>query len=167
VQTIDTSPAAQGSNRKFLYAAVGGISLVLAAWSAPGLAAAHTAVDCDQVPHDLQSLDIGQLAVEAVDLADVSEAPETSDDLTESVSPLLFLTPRVASILQDVFGDSDEAEPAAKQEIRPAPAAERPKPAASPVVDNAGSAELAAPSGMYEHAAILPRFQRQMYRTDI
>jgi hypothetical protein len=36
------------------------------------------------------------------------------------------------------------------------------------VVDNASSEDRAEPVlPMYEHAAILPRFQRQMYRTDI
>ena len=167
MQSIDTPPAAHGSNRKFLYAVLGGISLLVALWSSPGLAAAHAAVDCDQVAHNLQSLDIDRLAVETVDLASVSGSPESSDDPAESVSPLLFLTPRVASILQDVFGDSDEAEPAANEEAAQSPAAMQPQPATSPVVDNANPVELAAPSGMYEHAAILPRFQRQMYRTDI
>jgi hypothetical protein len=162
VQTI----VANRPNRRFLYAAVGGVVLLAAAWSSPGLAAAHAAIGCDRVAEDLRSLNVDSLTVEVVDLSDVSASPENSDNLTESVAPLLFLTPRVATILQDVFDDSDRAKPIAD----PVLATDSPKKqetAASPVVDNAG-AERAEPSlPMYEHAAILPRFQRQMYRTDI
>jgi hypothetical protein len=103
-----------------------------------------------------------------VDLSDVSGSPESADNLTESVAPLLFLTPRVASILADVFGDSDSTRQVAN--ATPAKAEpEQQKPASSPVVGNANAEDRAAPvvSPMYEHAAILPRFQRQMYRTDI
>jgi hypothetical protein len=156
----------KGSNRSFLYAATGGLALVVAAWSPAGLAAAHAAVGCDRTAQELQSLDIGALRVAEVDLSDVSGSPESSASLTESVAPLLFLTPRVASILEDVFGDSDRSRQAATS----ATAAPEPqKPVSSPVVDNGAAEDRVEPvvSPMYEHAAILPRFQRQMYRTDI
>jgi hypothetical protein len=156
----------KGSNRSFLYAAAGGVALLVAAWSSPGLAAAHAAVGCDRTAQELQSLDVRQLRVAVVDLSDV--VSPASDSLTESVAPLLFLTPRVASILEDVFGDSDSSRQAAKATPVTAPP-EPQKPASSPVVDNASAEDRAEPVGspMYEHAAILPRFQRQMYRTDI
>jgi hypothetical protein len=118
------------------------------------------------VAEDLRSLNVDSLTVEVVDLSDVSASPESSDNLTESVAPLLFLTPRVATILQDVFDDSDRAKPVAD----PVLATDSPKKqeaAASPVVDNAGAERTEPSLPMYEHAAILPRFQRQMYRTDI
>jgi hypothetical protein len=158
----------KGSKRSFLYALTGGFALLIAAWSSPGLAAAHAAVGCDRTAQDLKSLDAGPLRIEGVDLSDVAGSPESSDNLTESVAPLLFLTPRVASILEDVFGDSDGAKRVAKATpVKADP--EQQKPASSPVVDNASTQDRAAPvaSPMYEHAAILPRFQRQMYRTDI
>jgi hypothetical protein len=156
----------KGSNRRFLHAATGGFALLIAVWSSPGLAAAHAAVGCDRTAQDLKSLDVDQLRIEVVDLSDVSGSPESSDNLTESVAPMLFLTPRVASILEDVFGDG------ARQVTKATPAKAEPepqKPASSPVVDNASAEDSAEPvaSPMYEHAAILPRFQRQMYRTDI
>jgi hypothetical protein len=157
----------KGSNRSFPYAAAGGFAFLVAAWSSPGFAAAHAAVGCDRTAHDLRSLDVDPLRVEVVDLSDVSGSTDSSDHLTESVAPLLFLTPRVATILQDVFDDSDGA----RRVENPTPAKarpEQPRPASSPVVDNASAEDRAEPvSPMYEHAAILPRFQRQMYRTDI
>lgn len=155
------------SNRSFLYAAAGGFAFLVAAWSSPVFAAAHAAVGCDRTARDLQSLDVEPLRVEVVDLSDVSGSPDSSDNLTESVAPLLFLTPRVATILQDVFGDSDGAGRVGKATAAKAQPQQQ-RPASSPVVDNASSEDRAEPVlPMYEHAAILPRFQRQMYRTDI
>ena len=165
----------KGSNRSVLYVATGGLALLAAAWSPPGLAAAHAAVGCDRSAQALKSLAVDSLRIEVVDLSDalsnalsdVSGSPESSDNLTESVAPLLFLTPRVASILEDVFGDSDGARQVAKPPVKADP--EPRKPASSPVVDNASAEDRTEPaaSPMYEHAASLPRFQRQMYRTDI
>jgi len=168
VHTTDTSPARE-SSRLLLGTAAGCLALLATAWSSPGLAAARTSVGCDKVAHNLQSLDIDRLTVEVVDLSDVSKAPEKSDEIADSVAPLLFLTPRVATILEDVFGDSEEAG-AVKDATTEPEEANSAKRATSPVVDNgkAPSASLDAPaSPMYENAAILPRFQRQMYRTDI
>ena len=169
MHTTDTSPA-RGSSRLLPGAAASCLALMAMAWSSPGLTAARTSVGCDKVAHNLQSLDIDRLAVEVVDLSDVSEAPEKSDEIADSVAPLLFLTPRVATILEDVFGDSEET--GAVKDARTEPEeAKAAKPAASPVVDNGkapNAPDLDAPvSPMYENAAILPRFQRQMYRTDI
>jgi hypothetical protein len=155
------------SNRSFLYAVAGGFAFLMAAGSSPVFAAAHAAAGCDRTAQDLQSLDMQPLRVEVVDLSDVSGSSDSSDNLTESVAPLLFLTPRVATILQDVFGDSVRAsrvEKATAAQAQP----QRQGPASSPVVDNASSGDRAEPAlPLYEHAAILPRFQRQMYRTDI
>lgn len=151
----------EGSKRSYLYALAGAFTLAVGAWSTPVLAAAHAAAGCDKSAQDLKSLDVDHLRLEAVDLSDVS--PESPDTSSASVAPLLFLTPRVASILQDVFGDSDAARQAA---VKSAPE-DQEEPASSPVVDNASGGSEPAASPMYEHAAILPRFQRQMYRTDI
>lgn len=161
-----------GLSHRFLYVVAGGLSLAIAGWSPPATAAAHAAAGCDKTAQDLKSLRVDDaLRVESVDLSDVAGSSEdTADDLTESVAPLLFLTPRVASILQDVFGDSDDdvTTDVAAVEVGMAGPKNREEAASSPVVDNAAS-ERAEPavSPMYENAAILPRFQRQMYRTDI
>ena len=166
MHTTDMPPARE-SNHWLLGAAVSCIALLAASWSSPGLAATRTSVGCDKVAQDLQSLDIDRLAIEVVDLSDMSESPEDSDDLADSVAPLLFLTPRVATILEDVFGDSEGLQAAENAEAPPADA-EAESPATSPVVDNANATDMDVPvSPMYENAAILPRFQRQMYRTDI
>lgn len=176
MQTIDRSPIAPASpHRNVLWAALTGISLLAAGWSSPGLAAAHLALagSCDDMARNLQSSDVASPAIELVDLSDVTAREETSGNLAESVAPLLFLTPRVASILQDVFGDSAGGTRAARAEEMTEAELEgadvdQAAPASPPIVDNAGGAPLAQPaSPMYEHAAILPRFQRQMYRTDI
>jgi hypothetical protein len=155
-----------GSNRSYLYALAGAFTLAVGAWSTPALAAAHAVAGCDKGAQGLERLDIDHLRLEAVDLSDVS--PENPDTLHESVAPVLFLTPRVASILQDVFGDSDAARHAedSAAAVKSAPEQQE-EPASSPVVDNAPGGSEPAASPMYEHAAILPRFQRQMYRTDI
>ena len=176
MQTTDTSPAAAtGSQHRFLFAALMAATLLVAIWSSPGLAAAHLAAGCDKMAKNLQSADVDRPAIELVDLSNVSESEDAADNLTESVAPLLFLTPRVASILENVFGDRDEditadralaagPETPARQKAN----IEQAEPATTPVVDNSSGSRLGQPvSPMYEHAAILPRFQRQMYRTDI
>lgn len=155
----------KGSKRSYLYAMAGAFTLAVGAWSTPALAAAHAAAGCDKTAQDLKSLDVDHLRLEAVDLSEVS--PESPDTLSESVAPLLFLTPRVASILQDVFGDSDAVRSAEDAVAVKSAPEEQEEPASSPVVDNAPGGAEPAVSPMYEHAAILPRFQRQMYRTDI
>ena len=168
MQTTDKSPA-NGTSQRLLCAALTALSLLAAAWSAPGHAAAHLDVGCDRVAKDFETLDSGSLEIQVVDLSDVSDSsPGDTDDLTKSVAPFLFLTPRVTSILQDVFGDSGK--PAAAPETKAAVAeeAQATAPSASPVVDNASTSEFTGPvSPLYENGAILPRFQRQMYRTDI
>jgi hypothetical protein len=164
VLTTDKSPA-RGPSRIMLGVAAGCLALLASAWTSPVLAAARTSVGCDKVAQDLQSLDVDTLAIEVVDLSGVSEAPEKSDELADSVAPLLFLTPRVATILEDVFGDSDDEAEAVEEAKAQLAETKQAKPATSPVVDNTSTPDLDAP--MYENAAILPRFQRQMYRTDI
>ncbi|HLU06576.1 MAG TPA: hypothetical protein VKZ91_08470 [Woeseiaceae bacterium] len=167
MDTTDTSPA-RGSTRSLLGAAASCVALLAMAWASPGLAAARTSVGCDKVAQELQSLDIDTLTIEVVDLSDVSQSPERSDELADSVAPLLFLTPRVATILEDVFSDSVEPEAVEHEKITQARETKDAKPATSPVVDNANAPDMdASASPMYENAAILPRFQRQMYRTDI
>ena len=167
MHTTDTSPARESASS--LLGVASCLALLAMAWSSPGLAAARTSVGCDKVAQELQSLDIDTLVIEVVDLSDVSQSPEEPDELADSVAPLLFLTPRVATILEDVFGETDEPE-AAVEHAKTTRSAQtkQAKPATSPVVDNANAPDMDAPaSPMYENAAILPRFQRQMYRTDI
>ena len=161
----DTSPVDQGSPHRRPYPVLAGLSLLLAGWSTSSLAAAYVDVVGNTAARDLPSL-----TVEVVDLADVSESSaEGSGGLTESAAPWLFLTPRVASILQDVFGDNDDSDTkTAAETVEPEAQADTEDAASSPVADNIRPSQVAEPaSPLYEHNAILPRFQRQMYRTDI
>lgn len=166
MQTTDTSPARRTA--RLLPGVAGCLALLAIGWSSPGHAAARTSVGCDKVAQELQSLDIDTLAIEVVDLSDVSESPEKSDELADSVAPLLFLTPRVATILEDVFGETEEPGAAVDDAntIQPTQTKDAKAPT-SPVADNVERDIETPESPMYENAAILPRFQRQMYRTDI
>src|SRR5690606_24687665 len=98
VRTTDKSTA-RGTSRRLLRALTT-FSLLALAWSAPGQAAAHLNLGCDRVAKDLEALDPGPLDIDVVDLADVESSDDSSESLSKSVAPLLFLTPRVTSILQ-------------------------------------------------------------------
>lgn len=98
-------------------------------------------------------------SVRTVDLGDVDSADPASAAAT-SVTPLLYLAPRVASVLEEVFGDerSTAAPELPTAELPPAPLA-----GARAVDESEGYTPL-APA---DNAGELPKFQRQMYRTDI
>jgi hypothetical protein len=172
VQTIDRSPAAAPAkpHHRLLWAALTGVSLLIAGWSTPGFAAAHLAGSCDKMGRNLQSPDIGPAAIELVDLSDVSGSDEAPDNLTKSVAPLLFLTPRVASILQDVFGDGDdeiEAGAADQEldkemvEVEPEKAGiDHATPASPPVVDNASGDPATVPAADVSHRHLNTGFRQ-------
>lgn len=126
-------------------------------------AAPCAAVDCD-IP-GAESL-LHPLTLRPVDLADATAADEAVGPAaaTQSLAPLLFLTPRVTSILEDVFGA--DAGPAAKAAA--ADDGEAPETSLrSPVAETDGAASARDSSPETDHASVLPKYQRQMYRTDI
>lgn len=101
-----------------------------------------------------------------VDLSGIDVTDGTADRDSEADSPLLFLAPRVASILEDVFGSNKNA--SADEDSDDPGTRERPKDVSSPVAGTADAPEQAeGKADLYEDDVILPRFQRQMYRTDI
>ncbi len=123
--------------------------------------AASTAVyPCEQVGRDLQSLEVpvGKLTLAVVD--HVPSDPAAIDEqsvITDSVAPILYLTPRVTNIVDDVFRDASEKLPQETPE----------QPSSSPF---AGSDEKSDPIEALDgesEAGVLPPFQRQMLRTDI
>jgi len=123
--------------------------------------AASTAVyPCDQVGRDLQSLEVpvGELTLDVVD--HVPTDPAAIDDqsaITDSVAPVLFLTPRVTNIVDDVFRTASDKLPRETPE----------QPSSSPL---AGSDEKSDPIETLDEeseAGVLSRFRRQMLRTDI
>jgi hypothetical protein len=77
--------------------------------------------------------------------------------ITDSVAPILYLTPRVTNIVDDVFQTASDKLPQETPE----------QPSSSPL---AGSDEKSDPIEALDEeseAGVLPRFQRQMLRTDI
>ena len=80
-----------------------------------GAYAASTAVyPCDQVGRDLQSLEVpvGELTLDVVD--HVPTDPAAIDErsaITDSVAPILYLTPRVTNIVDDVFQTASDKLP--------------------------------------------------------
>ena len=119
--------------------------------------------DCD--PDGL----LDPLTVRPVDLADAA-APDgaaTAAGATESLAPLLFLTPRVTSILEDVF-EVDPGTSAAQGAVAADDAEAPESPLRSPVAGTGGAASGARDSSPEtDQASVLPKYQRQMYRTDI
>lgn len=142
------------------YAALTAMLMLSAGWSSTALGATSALVRCDQVARDLTSLEVNVEAL-SVDLVDhvVTELDpgsfESESDSTDSMAPLLYLTPRVATILRDVFAPAAENQAVdGKEEVQTSPLADSD--------DKTRSADAGD-----ENAVDLPRFQRQMFRTDI
>ena len=132
-------------------------------WSNTALGATSSLVPCDQVARDLTSLDVAVAAL-SVDLVDHVtteltpvdfESIGAESDTTDTKAPLLYLTPRVATILRDVFEPAAASQPLdSDEDVQTSPVAES--------IDGARSADAEN-----ENQIDLPRFQRQMFRTDI
>ncbi len=151
------------STRNFTKAGCAALAATLVlsvGWSSTALGATSSLVPCDQVARDLTSLDVAvdALSVNLVDHVTTELEPgsfETESDATDTLAPLLYLTPRVATILRDVFAPATENQALdVEEEIQTSPLADSDD-ETSPV-DAAQEREIA-----------LPRFQRQMFRTDI
>jgi hypothetical protein len=128
--------------------------------SATAHAASNAVVPCEQVGRDLQSLEVpvDELAVEGVDHAPID--PEIIDAQTampESVAPVLNLGPRVTNILRDVFDMTTEELVQETSE----------QPSSSPLADSDQKTDTVEPDDANGEESELPRFQRQMLRTDI
>ena len=134
-----------------------------AGWTTAALGATSSLVPCDQVARDLTSLDVtvAALSVDLVDHVTTEPKPgsfesiDANSDTTDTMAPLLYLTPRVASILRDVFEPATAIQPLdSDEDLQTSPVAES--------VDESRSA-----AAEDENEINLPRFQRQMFRTDI
>ena len=165
---MDT-PTAAGrlSAAKALLRSLALLTLACAA-TAPAAPCADT--DCDSPTRDSADALLGGFALRGVDLGDAGKAEDGVEAAgSESLAPLLFLAPRVTSILEDVFEADASAESAdagattndaGKQDVPEAPRR-------SPLADVDGTADAQGPAPDIDHASILPKYQRQMYRTDI
>ena len=151
------------STRNFTKAGCAALAATLVlsvGWSSTALGATSSLVPCDQVARDLTSLDVAvdALSVNLVDHVTTELEPgsfETESDATDTLAPLLYLTPRVATILRDVFAPATENQALdVEEEIQTSPLAD--------------SDDETSPADAAEEREIaLPRFQRQMFRTDI
>ncbi len=140
---------------------------------------------CNSVTQHLKSVDIAaqQWAIERVDLitADtdaVDDLDEPTSNVADSAAPLLFLTPRVANILEYIFDNAGDV-PVEDTEAAPmtVAAGEDSATQRQETAENAGDAtDLSDLDYAIQHGAMresmyniesLPRFQRPMYRTDI
>lgn len=151
------------------------------AWYSTALGATDSTTACDRTA-DLRSLEVpvsdlsasvvGHIAVEPDDAND--ESLNARPAQAESTAPILYLAPRVAVILQNVFSavaietpplkSPDPAQSLATESLSQD---ESPLSPLSPVAGDASqpdSSELIDPAAEVE---AVPRFQRQMFRTDI
>lgn len=140
--------------------------------SGAAFGATNSESGCDEISRDFQRLDVtlDALEVDAVDHMPVtnevvdSQSLDTTETTEGAAAPVLYLTPRVATILREVFGtgvDEDPREEAAAAETPVAEDTEVDDPA------DAEAAEMTAPVTLIDQTEELPQFQRQMFRKDI
>jgi hypothetical protein len=143
---------------------------LLASWSTAALSAPEPLSRCNGDVRNLASFDPSaeSLLVDRVDhVSDTAEAAnmgslEASADVDGAAAPYLYLTPRVANLLRDVFRNAGAERPTEADENHPssplADSADASK--APPKTDDAGTA-------MSGDKEVLPTFRQQMYRKDI
>ena len=129
-------------------------------------AASSAADPCDQVGRDLKSLElpVDALTVNVVDHIPTDPAAinqQSAEFDADAVVPILDLTPRVTNILRDVFRTTTEALP---QEL---PGETPEQSSSSPVADSDENSDTVDPEDAANETNTLPRFQQQMFRTDI
>lgn len=192
-----TSVGREQAAQAALYGVLAGFILFCGAGGATAaMAASCSDIHCDNPPRDSQifrdsrierdaDLDADNVTVTSVDhMSSDADLSVSAAALAGSSAPLLYLTPRVASILEVVFDDIkgavDIADPAipVEREVDAQPDVALPPQddlQGSPVAGTGGnlgtnasdrygplSSVLDDPDG-----SILPKLQRQMYRTDI
>ena len=151
------------------------------AWCSTALGATGSMAACDRTA-DLRSLDVpasdlsanvvGHIAVEPGNAND--ESPNARPPQAESTAPILYLAPRVAVILQNVFSAvAIETPPLDSRDSTQSLATESVSQDESPLSPVAGdasqtdSSELINPASAGAEVEDTPHFQRQMFRTDI
>ena len=165
---------ATGSRKLSSRSAIGGYlagALILSlGLNAAAFGASNMGDECDHKSFMRPAADTDELALSVVDLtntkdeAAISAPPESVSD-EASPAPLLFLTPRVESIVDDVFAEgvnqlTEDSEADAPSGMTPlADSIDEPvtAPAADPIDD----------TQPLDLRHLLPSIQRQMYRTDI
>jgi hypothetical protein len=149
-----------------------------AGWSASALSATTTSIECDDLIRDLRSLEIPTETLSVTTVDHVSIEPISSDielldaqsASSETAAPFLFLTPRVASVLRDIFEvpreqlpDQDEAsETTSSPFVNTLETAE-----SNHIPDISELLDQSDPAGTTDNEINLPLFQQRMFRTDI
>jgi len=142
-----------------------------AGWSASALSATTTEIECDSVIRDLKRLQVSVEALSVRHVDHVSIEPDPSgiellhaqDASSETVAPFLYLTPRVATLLRDIFDATREIrDQDGFREISSSPIAEYDR--VSEILEILDDAGPAAPAN---DEIDLPLFQQRMFRTDI
>ena len=172
--------AMPGGHSRLLLAALLGIACLL---SVSAQAASNFRFDCDENERFLdEAHPADALTMDAVDLGAAVSAGsplstsstvvtpardhsgmdrrDDADELDDSLSPLLYLGPRVNSILNNVFETDDGFLDGAVS---------KPPAGSSPMAETESGEETSAAGGdnVLEIAPAILRIQRQMYRTDI
>jgi hypothetical protein len=141
--------------------AVAAAIALCAGWSSSALSAATAVTGCDAID-TLRTIElpVQALSVSTVDHVSIEPDPAdiellaVPDSVSETAAPLLFLTPRVASVLRGVFEVSSE--------IQSSPLAESDRiPDISELLDQLDQSAVA------DDDVDLPLFQQRMFRTDI
>ena len=167
-----------GKVGKSWYAALAGVGLLVCAWSVPGLAATDSMVDCGELTGNAESFEIRHdaLSFEPVDHIATEEHSATADAIdvapesVETPTPVLYLTPRVAAILRNVFGSEIDGIDTSTGTETAASVDELTREPDAPIADSADlvdGEEIVPPATLLERSEDARRFQQQMYRTDI
>jgi len=151
-----------------------GIAAILAlcaGWSVSALSATTTEIERDAIAHDFKSFEMpaATYSVTTIDHVSIEPGPSNLELLdvpaasSEAAAPLLFLTPRVASVLRDIFSVTGEtSDQADDSEVSSSPIAESERhPDISELLDQTDQAASA------DDEIDLPLFQQRMFRTDI
>jgi len=132
------------------------------------LAANTPVVPCDEVARDLRSLTVARsdLSVSINDSGSIQDNTNTdsvdADAATEDpTAPMLYLTPRVATILETVF-DNDAESHAGENSGDSADATDD-----GQRNESFESQQKSAPVTAIDKDAVVPQFQRHMFRKDI
>ena len=154
-----------------------GVLLLGCGWSVSTLGATYLQEeDCNEVIDVLQGTETALIAlsIDRVDLPGDADELDLVESLNtaESTVPVLYLTPRVASILRNVFYENSADADALEQTPDPNAIVDAQRdsplpPLAEGSADRQTFPRLEESEFSKESAPTLPRFQRTMYRTDI
>lgn len=152
------------------------------AWCSPALGATASTAACDRTVDLLRSLDVPVSDLSANVVGHITVEPGNANDESlnagaeqaQSTAPILYLAPRVAVILQNVFSAvAIETPPLDSRDSTQSFATESLSQDESPLSPVAGdasqsdSSELIDPASAGAEVEAIPHFQRQMFRTDI